>query len=58
MAAISFTKACNDYFGKKPGQTLADFQKELKELDADDRTYFRKEFAKIGIEIEAPTTAA
>lgn len=54
---VSFTKACVEYFGKKPGQTLPEFQQELKALTNADRDYFRVEFAKIGIEVEAPTPA-
>jgi hypothetical protein len=49
---ISFTKAINDFFGRKPNQTLAEFQAELKELTPEDRAYFKREFAKIGIEID------
>ena len=49
---ITFTKACHDYFGKLPGQSLGDFQKELKALDENDRAYFKREFLKVGIEVE------
>ena len=49
---ISFTKAIVDYFGKKPGQTLPEFQQELKALTPEDRAYFIREFAKVGIEVE------
>lgn len=52
--AISFTKAINDFFGKRPGQTLMELQAEIKALSPDDRTYFKREFAKIGIEVEWP----
>jgi hypothetical protein len=49
---ISFTKAVVDYFGKKPGQTLPEFQQELKALTPEDRAYFIREFKKVGIEVE------
>jgi len=49
---ISFTKAIVDYFGKKPGQTLPEFQQELKALTPEDRAYFVREFKKVGIEVE------
>jgi len=49
---ISFTKAVVDYFGKKPGQTLPEFQQELKALTPEDRAYFVREFKKVGIEVE------
>jgi hypothetical protein len=52
--ATSFIKAMMQYFGKKPGQTLSEFQAELKELSHDDRLYFVREFAKIGIAVEPP----
>lgn len=50
--AISFTKAIVDYFGKKPGQTLQEFQGEIKALTPEDRAYFIREFKKAGIEVE------
>jgi hypothetical protein len=49
---ISFTKAVVDHFGKKPGQTLPEFQQELKALTPEDRAYFIREFKKVGIEVE------
>lgn len=51
MKTMSFTAACNEFFGRKPGQTLQQFQLELKALTLDDRDYFKREFAKIGISI-------
>jgi chitinase len=50
--AVSFTKAINEFFGKKPGQTTTEFMQEIKALSAADRSYFKQEFAKIGIEVE------
>jgi hypothetical protein len=49
--SMSFTAALKDYFGYKPGQTLTDFMKECKELTPADREYFKKEFVKVGYEI-------
>ncbi len=49
---ITFTKACHDYFGRKPDQSLGEFQQELKALDDENRAYFKREFLKIGIEIQ------
>lgn len=51
MIKKSFVAACNDYFGRKPGQTLPEFQAELKALTEDDRKYFIREFVKVGYEI-------
>lgn len=42
MRQMSFTAAINEVFGKKPGQTLGEFQQELKALDPTDREYFKK----------------
>lgn len=50
--SVSFTKAVNEFFGRKPGQSLQEFQQELKALSPEDRAYFKREFAKIGVEIE------
>lgn len=51
MIQSTFTKAILEFFGKKPGQTLQDFQVELKALTSEDREYFKREFEKIGIQI-------
>lgn len=51
MQQMTFTKAINDYFGKKPGQTLMELQAEIKALTSEDREYFKREFLKVGIEI-------
>lgn len=51
MIQMSFTAACNKFFGLKPGQTISDFAKELKALDEKDREWFKREFVKIGVEI-------
>ena len=51
MEQKTFAAACNSFFGRHPGQNLSQFQAELKELDDADRAYFKREFAKIGIEI-------
>ena len=42
----------NEFFGRKPGQNIKEFQDELKQLDDNDRKYFIEEFKKIGIEVE------
>lgn len=50
--AVSFTKAVLDYFGKRPNQTAMELQAELKALTPEDREYFKREFSKIGVEVE------
>lgn len=53
--ATSFIKAMNDFFGRKPGQTIGDFQAELKALTHEDKLYFVREFKKVGIDVDPPT---
>jgi hypothetical protein len=53
MQQKTFTKAINEFFGKKPGQTLMELQAEIKALTIEDREYFKREFLKIGIEVVA-----
>jgi len=48
---LSFTAAINEFFGKKPGQTLMELQAEIKALTPEDREYFKREFLKVGIQI-------
>ena len=33
----SFVKACQNFFGRKPGQTLGEFAQEIKQLTQADR---------------------
>lgn len=49
---ITLTKAIHDFFGKKPNQPLGEFQNEIRALTPQDREYFVREFAKVGIEVE------
>jgi hypothetical protein len=51
MIKSSFTKACKEYFGYKPGQNLTGFMPEIKELTEEDRAYFIKLFPSVGYEI-------
>lgn len=51
MIKSSFTKACKEYFGYKPGQNLSEFMAEVRALDAADREYFSKLFLTVGYEI-------
>lgn len=51
MQQMTFTKAINEFFGKKPGQSISEFMLEIKALTPEDRDYFKREFAKIGYEI-------
>lgn len=53
MKVMSFTAACKEYFGYKPGQTLGEFMTEVKQLTPEDRQYFTKLFPSVGIEITA-----
>ena len=51
MEQKTFVKAVLDYFGRKPGQQLGELQAEIKSLTPDDRAYFVREFARLGIEV-------
>ena len=48
---LTFTQAMNRCFGKKEGQSMAQFADELKKLTPEDKEYFKAEFAKVGIEV-------
>lgn len=37
---MTFAAAMKDFFGFKPEQTLQQFMAEIKELTAEDKTYF------------------
>ena len=53
MQTMTITKALKEYFGFKPGQNLTEFMQEIKALSPEDRAYFVREFAKVGIEVVA-----
>jgi hypothetical protein len=48
---MSLIVAIKDYFGFKPGQSMHEFMQEVKELTAEDRAYFAREFVKVGYQI-------
>ena len=52
--ATSFVKRCYDFFGKLPGQTLQEFNAELKELTPGDRMELYELFNAGGMPTEAP----
>ena len=47
----SFVLACSHFFGKKPGQTLKEFNDELKDLTPVDRIELISLFKSVGFEI-------
>ena len=52
--AIGLMGACAKYFGKKEGQSVGDFGKEIKELPPADRAWFASELTKVlGTEVSA-----
>ncbi|MGH6672971.1 MAG: hypothetical protein ACRECV_13495 [Xanthobacteraceae bacterium] len=55
---MTFVAAMRDYFGLKPGQTPADFLREMKELGEEDKTSFKTELSNVGYEIVASKVAA
>ena len=60
MEKIGFTKACNDFFGRKSNQTLQEFNVELKDFKSvpGNAEYLVAEFAKIGINVASPERLA
>jgi hypothetical protein len=49
----SFVGAMADFFGRQEGQTLGDFNKELKALDTAQRAFFLGELKRIGYKFSA-----
>lgn len=58
MAQRSFVAAMKGYFGFKEGQSLNDFQQELKALTHEDKLYFARELRKVGEDCADPTAPA
>lgn len=52
MKTMTFVAACKDFFGFKPGQNLTGFMEEVKALDTGEREYFKREFLKVGYQID------
>lgn len=52
MQKFAFMAACRHYFGLKPQQTLSEFAQEVKALSDEDRAWFKREFVKVGYEVE------
>lgn len=51
---VTLLKAIREHMGFRPGQSLGEFMSEYKALSLEDRQYFVREYAKIGVEVEAP----
>ena len=52
MAAVSLIVAISKYFGKKSGQTLAEFQAEVKALSEKDKAELTELLKAEGYEIQ------
>ena len=48
---MSFTAACKDFFGVKPGQTALDFMKEVKALTEADKAEIKAGLEANGYQI-------
>lgn len=48
MKQKSFLAAMKDYFGYKPGQTMQQFAEECRELDDEERKWFKDNLASVG----------
>jgi len=55
VKVMSFLGACRDFFGYKPGETGADFYRELKELTLHDRAEITAGLEQNGYKIEEPS---
>lgn len=51
---VTFVVACKKFFGLHPGQTLAQFGEELKQLTAADRAELTALFPSVGFDIVEP----
>jgi len=58
MSTKSFTAACREFFGFKPGQTLAGFAEELRALTPKDKADIYEGFKAIGIQCDPPAQSA
>lgn len=58
MEKVSFVVACKKFFGILPGQSLMDFQKEIKALTPKDKEELTAMFPSVGFEINAEKAAA
>lgn len=57
--AKAFIIACNEYFGKLPGQTMLEFKKEVDALTPKDKAELAPLLAKhFGEEVTTPPVAA
>lgn len=52
--ARSFTAACKEFFGMKPGQSLQDFGKELKGLTYEDKKEIAEGLRQVGVDCDDP----
>lgn len=50
MKTVTFIVAAREFFGLLPGQTLADFSKEIKALTVNDRTELVEMFKTVGFD--------
>lgn len=50
LRQMTFVAACNTFFGRKPGQTLQEFNGELKQLTDKDRAEMVLLFRDVGID--------
>jgi hypothetical protein len=51
MEKCTLVVACKKFFGLHPGQTLTQFQEEVRALTDKDREDFKKWFPSVGYEI-------
>ena len=52
--ARSFTDACKEFFGYKPGQTLTEFGAELKALSHEEKLDIAAGLRAVGVDCDDP----
>jgi hypothetical protein len=58
LKSMTFVMACNSHFGRKAGQSLQDFNAELKALTPKDREDMIAMFREIGIDATKQSVGA
>lgn len=52
---MTFIAACKQFFGFKPGQTLSEFGKEIRDLTAKDREEIAEGLRAAGLDVDHET---
>jgi hypothetical protein len=55
MEKVGLMSALLKVFGKKPGQSNTEFMNEVRQLTAEDKTFFVAELKKLGYDCTLPS---